>query len=107
MGEGIPWKDVLLVAQRVGALTPDSRLQAIADVLPDLIELAQEGIGYTSDYFRDKWEMDTRMNEILADSVVMELLGLNALTEDNDDELSAGTTPWPQWNTGALTEGNE
>ena len=71
-----------------GTLTPDTRLQAIADAWNSFLSVDEAG-----------------EEGMLAWSIVADLLG--ALTEDNDDELSAGTTPWPQWNTGALTEGNE
>ena len=55
-------------------VAPDATLQDIAKILPDLIELAAEGIGYTSDYFRDKWEMDERLEEIVENPVIVELL---------------------------------
>jgi hypothetical protein len=58
-----------------GWLVPDTRLQAIADILPDLLELAESGIGYTPDYFVEKWGMDKELAEIKAKIK-------DALTED-------------------------
>ena len=71
---GVVPDGAFLATIRPGWLVPDSTLQDIAKILPDLIELAAEGIGYTSDYFRDKWEMDERLEEIVENPVIVELL---------------------------------
>jgi hypothetical protein len=41
-----------------------SELDRLKTALTDAIDLAAEGISYTSPYFVKKWEMDTRLAEL-------------------------------------------
>jgi len=64
--EEADWGALCYIAHTLNCMVPDGRLQAIADILPDLLELAESGIGYTPDYFREKWDMDNELTEIKA-----------------------------------------
>ena len=37
---------------------------ALMVALDEVIDLAEEGIGYTSQYFREKWNMDGRLSDL-------------------------------------------
>lgn len=39
-------------------MTPEQHIKELEILLEEALELAAEGLSYTSDYFRDKWGMD-------------------------------------------------
>jgi hypothetical protein len=54
-----------LIMQQV-ELVPVDRKAAQAKAIEDVLWLAEEGWGYASDYFRDKWRFKERFEELKA-----------------------------------------
>jgi hypothetical protein len=77
-GRIIAIRDTLFEVMELNNLDHTKRTKALETALADAVELAQEGWSYVSDYFREKWEYEKRLAELI---VVLHPLDLGKFHE--------------------------